>query len=783
MTARTIRKWLGLVTAPNQHGVPPGSLSVATNVSLEREGVIRPRPGLDDDATYATYLKTHRLWEYSGTLMLHLQDGGTTWRLGYRPSAGTVTVLSGDIKNPDPSGDELYRLNTAQVGDTLYIAESLGVRRCTSASTAVTEFAGAPKCPDLDRGNSTLTSNASGVLPTQKSRAYRATFHVKDAFDRELVGSPSGRMTLRNETSGGGASNQIPLVRVLIPKAVNTASTALTTSYWVRLYASSMTETLAQEPLEDFGLIYEAQLSSTNITNGYVDITDVTPDDLRGSALYTNPTQEGILQANEPPPFARHVASWKDCLVLGNLAGRERLEIQVLAVGGSGGIADADTFNVVSGATTLTLTAKTTPAASGDYGLVTTLTSVSANIEATVQNLCAAINRHASNTFCYAFYTGSPEDPRSVGRFVIESRLANDANEIYAYVGTGDNRTCFEPTLPETAAGNVVSVSDDWANGWALSKRSEPDAFPLLQAGRLGQGNLVRVIALDEVCFFFLDSGDVWTMSGEPPYAGDPGTLRVEPWRHELQLIAPFSAAVLDGKIYCWTDKGVAAINASGYEIVSGAIAEELRQSYATNGPATTWRKVWGAADPARRKYLLGIYASSAYAGFYTYHLPTQAWTKTDRSLLSCATFSRTEGKLFFGAIEASSGILRSEKAGIVTTDFDDEGASYTVTVTPTPVLSDTPVRPKQLREVQLDFETAPTSGTTFDVTVTTEHGTATVSAAGFQGTHLLRVVVPQSVQRGASHTVSVSSTVNRKIWALSGMTLLFREYAPRATE
>ncbi len=45
------------------------------------------------------------------------------------------------------------------------------------------------------------------------------------------------------------------------------------------------------EPLDDEQLVYSASINSTDLSNGYIQITDSTPDSLRGASLYTGLTQ------------------------------------------------------------------------------------------------------------------------------------------------------------------------------------------------------------------------------------------------------------------------------------------------------------------------------------------------------------------------------------------------------------------------------------------------------------------------------------------------------------
>ena len=782
----TITSFRGLTTNVDQLEAPVGGLSVARNVSLERAGGLQPHRGTATQGTVTDYTTCHRLWEFQGQKMGHFDDGAGNFRLFLYDSVDWVTVSSSAIKHPDNTTGN-YPLHEVELNDWLYLAEYQGIRRLR-AYGALDAFAGAPKCPDMDRPNSSTPDDASGVLGAQKQRAYKALIEIrKNDGDRILTGAPSGRLTLQNTNASGG-SNKAPTVRVLLPKAVNTESTALTASEtWVQLYASSITDTLAIPPLEDFALIYDHQVTSTNITNGYVDIPDTTPDVIRGQALYTNPTQETSYQANEPPPFAFCLARYKECLVAANLIGRERFELQILAVGGSNGIQDTDTITVeTSQGSPFTITAKTTPAGTSHYQLETSGSlSTSQQIEYTAQNIVAAINRHASNTVVYAFYAGIPDDPRSIGKIIIENREAGNApNAGYftVYVGSGDKQTCFEPQLPTSSSLYVRSRADEWSNGWAISKRGIPDAWPLLQNGRMGKGNVIAIGALEDACFCFHASGDVWRMTGDPPTPNDPGTLAVEPWRENLELIAPKSIQVLDGRLIAYTNQGVVGISPGGYQIISEPIARDIAAKIASLGKTELRQSTWSVVDPVSRRYILGF--SSGTDLQFVFHAMESGWTTGNRAALSAGYYSRANDKIFFGKDTTAPTPILSEDVELDDTgDYGDSTVAITSTITLPPFVIDGGETAKQLREVQVVFE-ANQPSTSLTVTITTEHTNAAVTVAN-QSSGIARVPVPQTVQRGARHTVSISIDTGAALskWRISAVSYLYRAYSERASK
>ncbi len=109
------------------------------------------------------------------------------------------------------------------------------------------------------------------------------------------------------------------LLRISIPQGV-------TVNNFLQLYRSSIaqatgTQVLSTDifPNDELKLIYEAFPTATDISNGYVEITDITPPEFAGAFLYTNATTgEGILQANNPPPFAVDINRFKNCSFYAN---------------------------------------------------------------------------------------------------------------------------------------------------------------------------------------------------------------------------------------------------------------------------------------------------------------------------------------------------------------------------------------------------------------------------------------------------------------------------------
>jgi hypothetical protein len=760
------------------------ALRAVQNCVLDRPGVLKPRRGFDTIADLGASKNIHRMWDYQGALMVHTDDGGGTFKLAVYDGSWT-NLASSNYRAP--SG---RRMSVAEACDDLYLTSEKGVLML-DAFNGTPMIAGAPKAPGFDRANSTVSNDASGILPPQSQVAYRACLYFKDANGRIIRGAPSGRMVLRNTNAGGG-SNQTPTVRVLLPKKNGTASTALTTSYFLQVFRSSITSDLSTLPDEDEALIYDAPLLTPQITNGFAGILDVTPDDLRGEFLYTGATRGTIRWANEPPPFANEVVSWKGCLVYLNTTSRQRFELQVLAVNesgsGAGGIEVGDTITF-SGSSSFTVTAVAsgaTPGA-GEFKLEAT-GSASLDLELTAQNLVAAVNEYASNTLLYAYYVGVPSDPRSIGKIIFEARLAIDQS-FNVYVGTGSQTGCYEPQLPETnPSTNIVSTCDEWTDGWYISKVREPESVPLLNGGRLGGGEtILRGVVCGESLFIFTKTG-IWRMTGDPPTGpGDAGTLRVDPWRTTVWCIASETVRALAGSIYALTNQGVVSINDGGVRVVSYDIDPDLRDVFAnlatgaTPVPFLLESYAFAVAYESDRKYVLALpnAASDTQAQkFLVYdHLEDgwMPWAFADNAYRSCGHVYRDEDKLYFARNDGSQSKVYQERKAFAATDHRDAGdTAIAISVRWWPLVGSNAGRKKFWKELSLLFESgAPSS---LSLSIASEFATLTATVGNLVST-IARTWVPQGVRRASRLEVTATWSVNKAPFELSALSVQYRDY------
>lgn len=234
---------------------------------------------------------------------------------------------SGTYSQPDTNS----KIRSVQASSNLYFTTDSGIMKLDSISSTPV-MAGAPKGLDV---SAVLATGASGFMQADTQVAYRVVWGYKDSNNNLILGVPSQRAIVANN---GETTKDVEL-NITIPSEV-------TTSYFFQVYRSGFSSDSLTEPNDEMSLIYEANPTSGEISAKSVSFTDRTPESLRtGATLYTSPSQQGIAQANEPPPFAIDVNAFKGSTFYANTKTKESLTLTILGVSGQFSIT-GDTTNV-----------------------------------------------------------------------------------------------------------------------------------------------------------------------------------------------------------------------------------------------------------------------------------------------------------------------------------------------------------------------------------------------------------------------------------------------------
>jgi hypothetical protein len=626
-------KIAGLYTNPNQFSeIPEGALQRADNIQIDKGSVAEPRRG---QAKYgqmpASYTGSiDALFDYQGTLISSYDN-----KLARDNGSGTFTAYSGTYT--PPTG---HRIKSTQANKNFYFTTSANIKKMAVVSDTPIN-AGSPRALD---GYCTL-GTTGGFLSNNDSVAYRFVWGYKDANDNLIIGSPSGRATITNTLSG----DRIVDITLYIPDTV-------IVGYFYQAYRSVNVGT-GIEPPDDLQLVYEGNVTSGDITNGYVTFSDITPEDLRGAFLYTSPTQEGILQSNDEPPFAIDICTYKNMTFYANTKGRQNFFLTLISATGSApGLVNGDTVTI-NGVTYTASTSAETPASA--IFKLTTGTAASA-IADTARSLVKVINLYQSTLSAY-YISGFGDLP---GKIFIQ---ANDYTVSQFFV-TSSRTTCWNPVLSSSGTNNG-STNDENPNRVYYSKIQQPEAVPILNYVDAGSraNEILRIIPLRDSVFIIKEDG-VYRIIGE-----DPSSLRISLFDNTVKLLSIESAVEMNNQIYCYTDQGIAAISDNGVEVVSRPIEDQIQQSEIIQNFFTT---SFGISYEVDRKYLFyckALATDSFPSEAYVYNFFTNAWTKyiQDRS---CGIVY--DNRLYMGGID---GYIYRERKALNSTDYVDD--SYNITI------------------------------------------------------------------------------------------------------
>lgn len=632
----------GLYTHPNPLSqVPPGGLVKAKNVVIDKEGIVETRRGLKKYGSVLTLTgsqKINALLNYQDTVLVHY---GTT--LAYdSDDAGTWSNYSGTYTAPTGAN----ALRGIEANKNFYFNASDGIKKLDSVTTNPVA-AGVSKALD---GSGALTG-VSGFLSTANQIAYRIVWGISDANSNLLLGAPSQRIVIANASGG---SRDIALTF--------TVPAGITTSHFYQVYRSLASGGVATVPNDELGLVYENNPTSGEISALSVTITDSTPESLRGATLYTSPSQEGISQANDQPPLCADMALYKNSVLFANTTSKQRLQLTLLAVGGSTGVVNDDTITIGG----VTFTGKASETASSGQFKITSGGTPADNIDATAQSLVRVINQYASNTLFYATYISGYND--LPGKMLIEERAIGGST----IAVTSSRGGAFNPALP--TSGTTISTSSDAApNRVYVSKPNQPESVPLLNYIPVGSANkkILRILALRDSVFVFKEDG-VFRITGE-----SISSFYVSLFDITVILTAPESAVAFNNQIYAYTSQGVVAVSDTGSAIMSRPIEMELLPiSTFTNFSSLTF----GIAYNSDRKYILftqnkttDTYPKKAWV----YNSITNAWTDWEMNR-GCGIVNSDDDKLYLGS--ADSAYVYQEKKAFALTDYSDDELTVTVT-------------------------------------------------------------------------------------------------------
>ena len=316
----------GLITDPNPHSVAPqGALSVADNVVMRRVGQLAPRSGISPLTPPAAIGagEIHRLFEVNGEILEWAGPVSANTGL-FRQSDG-AQILSGTGQTLSALSQGAHKAEAAR---NTYLTSTNATRRIVDASAPAptADYAGVPQ--GLVPRAALVGAWVSAWFQPDEAVAYRVVFR-KSINGQELYGAPSGRSDIVNPVAGAAS-----YVTLTCPVPTSTAGAGgaigVVAGDFCQVYRSRLSGGAAIVPSDEMFLVVEQEVQAADVTAGFMTIQDNTSDENIGASLYTNATQEGILQSNYRPPAARDLAYYAGMMFFGGTTSPYRLPCQLL---------------------------------------------------------------------------------------------------------------------------------------------------------------------------------------------------------------------------------------------------------------------------------------------------------------------------------------------------------------------------------------------------------------------------------------------------------------------
>jgi hypothetical protein len=532
------------------------------------------------------------------------------------------------------------------------------------------------------------------------------------------------------------AGTTITSISSLNTVEISLAATPAATTGINLTVSQQLTGTFA-DPGDEEQLAYEANPTNTDLTNGFITVTDIADDSFLGAYLYTNQNSgEGILQSNYPPPLALDLTSFKNYTFYANTSDIQQINLALLAV--SNLTSGVSYLKVHQGSTVNTYTFKTqtinctTHSNTTIDGIASTATliagqsisganivsgtyivSIDSGTSITISE--AATSSSGSDSFVAGYessslnYVGISQFP-TPGQQVGETTASlvriinrNDADVVYVYtpndaptdvpgqmlfkarnLSTGafyftvddaaTTGTQFNPSLTTAQQTDATSTNNVFPNRVWYSKLQQPDAVPIVNFFDVGpKDKAISRVLALRDNLFIVKEEAVYRLTGT-----DPASFTVFPFDFSTQIASSDSAVVLNNLIYMFSNQGIATISDTGVAIISrpieGQLLPLLTSQYVNFSTAT-----FGVTYETDRSYYLFTVTDPADTfptQCFRYNTFTQTWTILDISK-RCGLVNVNDNLLYLGATDIN--FLEQERKHYDRTDYADR--EYAITL------------------------------------------------------------------------------------------------------
>lgn len=474
MPNKAMMRASGLRTFNNAlSSIPEGALLRADNVVIDKTGVIEPRRGFKEWSTsYGTASdRSKQLLVYKERILHHF---GSTLQFD-SDGAGTLSSFNGSYSEVETG----LRIKGIEANGNFYFTTSAGIKKISAetasdftTSSGFIEQSGGVKALDL---SGSINYTTSGFFDAASKVAYRVVWAKRDANNNLIAGVPSTRVVITNfEAFATGTVD----LEFRIPSSITTADT----EYFYQIYRTEVVAGSGStiDPGDEMNLIIEDFPTAGQLTAKTVTLNDNISEDFRqnGEFLYTNPNSgEGILQANEVPPLAKDITSYRNTVFYANTETKHRLDLALLSVNDL--VSSTSTIDITDGTTTNTYTF----VGATEVTDVQCVADSSGSLNDTYFYLFSA--RDEVEYYVWYNVSSGGTDPAISGKIGIEVAIAtNDgANTVASATQTaidalsdfGASVSTDTVTITNAKNGNTTDASDAGSTGFTITVTTQGD--------------------------------------------------------------------------------------------------------------------------------------------------------------------------------------------------------------------------------------------------------------------------------------------------------------------
>ena len=248
----------------------------------------------------------------------------------------------------------------------------------------------------------------------------------------------------------------------------------LTAGYWMQVYRTAQSADQNTDPGDEESLVYEYQLTNVDITAKSVTFTDVAPDSIRGSTIYTAPSQGGVTNGYEVAPVCNDIALFRGSVFCAKTTSLQSLTLTLLS---TTNITTGDALLIVNinNGQFVEAIADTSENLGTLHFQVYTSGTVAKNIANTAQSLVRTLNSSSQSPAgaINAYYISGPDD--APGKISLQVAVGSASTQWYAtirYDTSSAGTYYFSPALPDNAtttllsrAGSTVTVTTAQGHG------------------------------------------------------------------------------------------------------------------------------------------------------------------------------------------------------------------------------------------------------------------------------------------------------------------------------